>query len=231
MVSIQSRNDNQYTGLKTGAVYTAMAGAASYGVRKSIDPLTKWVANNTRKIAAEQNNIIKEALHSIKVVEGSTSESANNIRKLSNEMIELSKQLKDSVYKNASDMFKLRKGAKDVSFLKSFGLAVPFMLGFGLLTDIGNNFQRKHIAPNATTKNGNEYTKVNVGKKTGLINGILSGAALMALNKKALNKLGQTPVTKVITLAVYGVGGLMLGAIADKLANNKAAKTADKAAA
>ena len=61
MVSIQSRNDNQYTGLKTGAVYTAMAGAASYGVRKSIDPLTKWVANNTRKIAAERKMILDKA--------------------------------------------------------------------------------------------------------------------------------------------------------------------------
>ena len=240
MTSIQSvaftsrqnaKPENQYTGLKTAAVYTPIAGAAAYGVKKSVDPMTKIIVKAARKLIAENNQIIKS----------STGCAGSNMNdhpvfkafsggKSATEIIAEYKARNEKLYKSASEMFKLRKSAKSVSWLKSFGMAVPFILGMGLLTDIGNNFVRKHKEPNAVTDKGNAYTKVDIGKKTGFVNGVFAEAALMMLQKDALKKLGSTPAQKIVTLLVGGVGGYILGAIADKMSNDKAAKEADKKA-
>ncbi|MDY6383465.1 MAG: hypothetical protein SPL70_06165, partial [Cyanobacteriota bacterium] len=142
----------------------------------------------------------------------------------------------------------------------SFHLLIDVVLGTvlvacGAIVNAANNHQRATSANNATTDKGNEYTKVNMGKKLGAILGAVAAVGIMAANKaimKPFNKIQKENLKNLeefagkdiakllkksghlamaLTVAANAVGGLALGAIADKISNHKAAKAADKAVA
>ncbi|MBR1460830.1 hypothetical protein IJ596_04280 [bacterium] len=115
---------------------------------------------------------------------------------------------------------------------KTFAKIAPLALACGLIVDYYNNKQRKNTEPNAVTENGNEYVKVNKGKKVGTLLGV---AATILNTPRALKKLkGYNPVASaagaIVAMAVTALGGCMLGAISDNMSNKKAAKMADAAA-
>lgn len=210
MTSIQSVNapaftsraqqqENQYTGLKVGLGAAAIS-AASY---KSIEPMTKLAANITRK------NIENIKSHP-------------EIYKNAEKIIEKS-------YQNMSQMFKYTKAVKKAGIWKTFAKVAPVIIGLGILTDIGNNFVRKHKEPDAYTEKGNAYTKVDIGKKTGFVNGVIAEILMMKFLGNTYKAMGATPAQKVATAIIGGVGGYILGAITDKMANKKAAEAVDKA--
>lgn len=135
--------------------------------------------------------------------------------------------------------------------LYSIPMHVALALGCGALVDKLNNDKRAEFAEKLAangkeealknddnaeiTKNGNVYCKSNMGKKLG---------ALLGLVAAPLPDLILSPMTKNIEgpkswsgfkgyakIGVIGaIGGLILGAIADKYSNKTAAKQADKQA-
>lgn len=145
---------------------------------------------------------------------------------------------KSDMYAQADFLFDVRKAYKKIMtpkmILKNLAFAIPIYLGAGAVVDYFNNKQRKENEPNAITKNGNEYTKVNMGKKLGLILGAAAQIGLMAVQPKRMKRvdmLSPNPkLTKAISTGIGAVGGFILGAITDHNANKKAAKEADKIA-
>lgn len=84
----------------------------------------------------------------------------------------------------------------------------------------------------ATTKNGNEYNKVNGGKITGAVLG--TGYGVYSITKAV--KLGLLPKTKnlkgiivpALTLLLTSSVGVGIGAIGDAIVNGIKRKNADK---
>lgn len=110
--------------------------------------------------------------------------------------------------------------------LKPIAIAAPFFIGAGAIVDHMNNRQRAKSEPNAQTKNGNEYVKTNMGKKLGGFLGLACESGIIALNR--VLKTGEHFNNPLATIVTAVIGGTILGAIADKMSNRKAAKAADK---
>ena len=195
------KQENQYTGLKIGLGAAAIS-AASY---KTIEPMTKFAANLTRK------NIENIKSHP--------------------EIYTNAEKLIEKSYQNMSQMFKYTKAVKKAGIWKTFAKVAPVIVGVGLITDLGNNFLRRNKEPDAYTEKGNAYTKVDIGKKTGFVNGVIAEILMMKFLGNTYKAMGATPAQKVVTALIGGIGGHILGSIADKMANKKAAEAADKAAA
>lgn len=140
----------------------------------------------------------------------------------------LDPELKEIFSRNA-EICKIN--AKGLNAFRAVAAAIPFYIGCGALVDYANKKQRESLEPNAKTKNGNEYTKVNMGKKLGAGLGVVSYAALALINKKQVAKALEMspckPLSFVVSLGIAALGGRGLGAWADKLSNKKAARAAD----
>ena len=218
------------SGLKVGLGVSALGGASMYAASKIVNKATKSAVNRCRSDIALGRQGIKAGLEAISLTNNSgIADMAKNV------VIFSKKQLINNSYKRAQEMFKSRKEFKSINNLRTFGLAIPFYLACGAIVDFANRKQRANNSPNATTKNGNEYTKVNMGKKLGAFLGIATEVACAALNKKDLAKVQKLTPNKTITAAstlfIGAIGGFILGAISDKISNKKAAKEADKAMA
>ena len=141
-------------------------------------------------------------------------------------MCKQSEALISDAYKNASSIFRQRKQFKSINLKSSFLKALPLYLAAGAVVDIANNRQRAKSAPNAVTDNGNPYVETNMGKKLGWALGLVSEGTMLLLNKKAYKM--STPLSNALAFGLSALGGYVLGAMADKLSNKKAAKAADK---
>lgn len=108
------------------------------------------------------------------------------------------------------------KGYRVLNALKSFAKVLPLYAGPGLLVDCLNNNQREK---------GNEYTKVNSGKKYGAILGVVSPLIMGIIDR---NKINLPFVAKIATLGISALCGYGLGVLTDKIENKQAAKEADK---
>lgn len=141
----------------------------------------------------------------------------------------------EDAYEATKQIFANRKALKGVNMLRPMLFAIPIYLGCGAIVDWANRKQRANSEPNATTKNGNEYTKVNMGKKLGAALGAAAYVISGIINKGQLKKVLAASPNKAVTIAssvgIGMFGGYILGAIADKLSNKQAAKEADNAAA
>jgi len=126
------------------------------------------------------------------------------------------------------------EGARLLTALKSFARTLPLFAGAGFLIDYLNNRQRVKTQPNEKTDKGNDYTKVNSGKKYGALLGIVSPLIMRIFNKNTVQaplgvKIAALPFM-VIGMGVSALCGYGLGALTDKIENKQAAKEADKAA-
>jgi len=79
-----------------------------------------------------------------------------------------------------------------------------------------------------TTRSGNVYYKSNIGKKIGTLLGAVAYPAWVKVNS-AIAKV-KSPIGIISGVIIGALGGLTLGAITDKVANNGARKHADKQA-
>lgn len=135
-------------------------------------------------------------------------------------------------YEATKQIFASRKALKGINLTKPLLVGLPIYLGCGAIVDWANKKQRASSEPNATTKNGNEYTKVNMGKKLGAVLGAAAYLVSGIVNKGQLQKIIASSPNKALSivssLAVGALGGFTLGSIADKLSNKQAAKEADK---
>ena len=123
---------------------------------------------------------------------------------------------------------------KSANLYKSLGIISAITIGAGAIVDYCNTLQRKTKKPNAISKNGNEYVRVNAGKIVGAGLGATIVSGYMCAMAAATGMMKALPTKlKLFAVAanmVYGaVGGLALGAITDAMSNHKAAKRADKA--
>jgi len=126
------------------------------------------------------------------------------------------------------------KGARILMALKQFAKALPIFAGTGFIVDYLNNRQREKISPNAKTDKGNDYTKVNNGKKYGALLGIVAPLINRLFNKNTVQaplgvKIAALPFM-IIGMGMSALFGYGLGALTDKLENSQAAKEADKVA-
>lgn len=220
-----NNNQNSYPGLKTGTAVAAVSGASVYGAIKTMDAATGYIARNARKQFASQTQTINELKNSFETL---TKYGSKNT-KLKEDILKLceeSKEFRKKVYNNATEMFNQRKLLKKTNIPKSLMIALPFYIGAGAVVDIANNKQRAKSEPNAETKNGNPYVKVDMGKKLGLGLGLLCESGILALNKSV--RKAATPSQIASGMITAAVGGLLLGAITDKLSNKHAAKIADE---
>ena len=225
MVSSVNNNQNSYSGIKTGVAMSAFGGASVYASGKIVDAATAFIAKDARKQFASQTQQINELKNSFDIL----SKMGSKNTKLKEDILKLteeSKEFRKGIYDNASNMFQQRKLLKQINLKKSLAIAIPFYIGAGAIVDIANKRQRAKSEPNAETKNGNPYVKVNMGKKLGLGLGLISEAGMLALNKSARNM--STPAQKVSGMITAVIGGYILGAVADKFSNKHAAKVADK---
>ena len=222
MVSSVSSNQNYYSGVKIGAGLSAIGAVSAFGTPKLVDKMTGLVVKTSRKTIADNNKIIKDTLKSMAEHSGSQEISA-----MGKELVEHATLLRDNAYKTAKSMFDSRKVFKNINMKKALAIAVPFYLGAGAIVDYANNRQRAKSKPNAETKNGNEYVKVNMGKRLGGFLGLACEGGIIALNKVFKNSPKPLP-NPLATIALGALGGYMLGALADKMSNKKAAKSADK---
>ena len=217
------------SGLKVGLGATALGAASVYATPKMTDMMTKVYIKGVR-------NSIKDADVVIKAGKDALRNSAGNllVDDMAKAVYEKGLALKKSLYNSASDIFNLRRLIKNTNLLKQLMIATPLYIGCGAIVDWANRKQRAKSAPNATTKNGNEYTKVNMGKKLGAVLGIAAGAVSALADKNFVKKALLSSPNKAISIAtsliLMTVGGFTMGAIADKISNKKAAKAADKAA-
>ena len=183
--------------------------------------MTGFVAKTSKTIMADNNEIIKDTLKSM-----AKHPDSKEVNKIGQELIKETGIQRDKAYNTAKSMFEARKILKSTNLKKALAIAIPFYLGAGALVDFANNKQRRTSEPNAKTKNGNEYVKVDMGKKLGGFLGIACEGGMIALNKAFKNSPRiHNPLG---TIALSAIGGFALGALADKIANNKAAKLADK---
>ena len=140
----------------------------------------------------------------------------------------------EDAYEIAKPLFEAHKTIKGTKFFKPMLIAIPMYLGFGAIVDWANKKQRTNSEPNAQTKNGNAYTKVNMGKKLGAVLGIAGYAIAGLANKAQMKKILTTSPNKFVSVAITAIsgalGGFILGSITDKISNKKAAKVADQAA-
>ena len=215
------------SGLKVGLGATALSAASVYTTPKIVGKVTKFGIKAVRNGIKEADEIINTGRNTMKVTTG-------NLYDMAKARYDLGVSQKDALYKQASALFNNRKLVKNTNLLKPLMLTMPLYLGLGAIIDFANKKQRAKSAPNATTKNGNDYTKVNMGKKLGAAFGVAAYAVNTIVNKNIIKKILATSPNKVVTLTVPVVssviGGLTMGAIVDKISNNKAAKMADKAA-
>lgn len=225
MVSAISNNQNSYPGLKTGTTVAALSGVGVYGAMKAMDAGTGYIARNARKQFASQTQTINELKNSFETLTKYGSKNTKLKEDILN-LCEESKEFRKKIYNNASEMFNQRKLLKKTNIPKSLMIAIPFYIGAGAIVDIANNKQRANSEPNAETKNENPYVKVDMGKKLGLGLGLLCESGILALNKGV--RKAATPSQIVSGMITAAVGGLLLGAITDKLSNKHAAKIADK---
>lgn len=141
---------------------------------------------------------------------------------------------KENLYKKADELFKMRNKLKSTNFPKMVARFIPVYIALGAIVDFANKMQRKKAEPNAQTNKGNNYTKVNMGKKLGAGLGLIAAGIGLAINRKSYAKLFNIMPDQKIKTLVQGsimdvVAGFGLGALADKMSNHKAAKEADKA--
>lgn len=258
-INPKNPNDNQYTGLKTALGYTAVTYGIKLGIKNGLlKIMDKGLERANTGLANLKNPLyINSCMDSVQKAEKEK------------ELLSATKNLP-----------KIKETLQNFKPSKSTALMLPISLGCGLLVDYLNNKQRKNSEPNAVTKEGNEYTKVNMGKKNGFKMGVAVQAGLMAagavitakrsmgssmmfeMTKNAAKELpgkivnavkGLKPSTLKETIKnidavdlveksmykgvaafnfaspfiVYGLGGRILGSIADRAANKKAAKLAD----
>lgn len=135
-------------------------------------------------------------------------------------------------YEITKPLFENGKLLKSTNLMKPLLKSIPVYLGCGAIVDWANRKQRENNEPNAVTKNGNEYTKVNMGKKLGAILGAVSYGVLALMSKGQMAKFLSKSPNKLVTIgysvATSMLGGYILGAITDSKSNKKAAKEADK---
>lgn len=131
---------------------------------------------------------------------------------------------------------------------KKLGITIPITilasLGCGALVDKFINDKQKNFAQKLdingkkevlntedradTTRKGEVYYRSNLGKKVGTVLGAVVYPALLK-TECAIAKT-KSPVSIVVAAITGALGGLMLGAITDKVANNGARKHADNQA-
>ena len=194
--------------------------------------------------------------NTLKFMMGNTRAAINNLDK--NQLLDdtFKKEQKAALYKQAENIVETKNlYKKNKIYLKQGVVLGTVLVACGAIVNAANNHQRATSANNATTDTGNEYTKVNMGKKLGAILGAVAAVGIMAANKaimKPFNKIQKENLKNLeefagkdiakllkksghlamaLTVAANAVGGLALGAIADKISNHKAAKAADKAVA
>ena len=131
--------------------------------------------------------------------------------------------------------------------LVSIPMHVALALGCGALVDKLNNDKRAEFAEKLAangkeetlknddnaeiTKNGNVYCKSNMGKKLGALLGLVAAPIPGIIASPIVKTKAKTGFKELAMLGVAGaIGGLILGAIADKYSNKTAAKQADKQA-
>ena len=126
------------------------------------------------------------------------------------------------------------KGVRLMAGLKTLARTIPLFAGVGLLVDYLNNKQRKSTQPNAKTDKGNDYVKVNNGKKYGALLGVVAPLVMKIFNN---NKVQASLGVKIAALPFMLIGagvsalcGYGLGALTDKLDNSQAIKDADNVA-
>lgn len=118
--------------------------------------------------------------------------------------------------------------------VKTMAVAIPFYVLPGMIVDYFNNKQRENTEPNAKTDKGNDYVKVNMGKKLGAVLALaVSAVSAMVFKPKLLFNGGNKTfavINSVFGLALSALGGYGLGAIADNYSNKLAKKEADRLA-
>lgn len=222
------------SGLKVGLGMAAVGTTCAYSLKPTINKLAKKMVNYTRSETAQQNENIKLAEEAIKNVQYENIMVRNHTAKVNNEIIQTANKIKNTLYEQTRNIFNLRRSLKNINLLKPVLVAASLCLGCGVIVDRANKKQRANSDPNAITENGNQYTKVNMGKKLGAILGATVYSISALINKGAMKKILASSPNKVISVAIaMGInilGGLTLGAIADKISNKKAAKEADEIA-
>lgn len=141
----------------------------------------------------------------------------------------------EDAYVTTKPIFEANKALKNIKVTKPLMIAIPLYMGCGAIVDWFNKKQRTETEPNATTKKGNAYTKVNMGKKLGAALGVAGYAISGLINLPEMKKMLAASPNKAVTvgtsIAIGAIGGYLLGALTDKISNKKAAEAADKAAA
>ena len=144
---------------------------------------------------------------------------------------EIAKVLEGTKFSKMDKFMDMFKRVCNANLGKRLGIIAAMTLGCGLIVDYFNNKKREKAQPNAETENGNAYVKVNNGKKVGTLLGITIPTVASLAQIFILKELPSTSKAGTAgKLIARAATGFILGAITDKISNNKARKAADEKA-